>query len=63
MKKGEWIVIMKMNRLHVLKVEVRTRGGMKAEAVNIPVPHGQLFTIPVQTEEGMKCIHFDIGVS
>ena len=63
MKKGEWIIVMKMNRLSVLKVEVRTRGGEKAEAVNLPVPHGQLFTIPVQTEEGMKHLYFETGVA
>ena len=63
MKKDEWLITIKMNRLHVLKIEVKTRGGMKVEVVNIPVPHGQLFTIPVQTAEGTKCINLNIGVS
>lgn len=52
MKKGEWLITITMNRLHVSKVEVRTRGGKKAEAVNIPVPHGQPFSVPIQTETG-----------
>ena len=63
MKKGEWIVTIKMNRLHVLKVEVRTRGGEKAEAVNVPVPHGQLFAIPVETEGRTECVTFDISIN
>jgi len=63
MKKREWEVVIKMNRFHVLKVEVRAYGGMKVEAVNIPVTHGQMFTIPVHTSDGVKCVNFCVEVS
>ena len=60
MKHDEWLIIIKMNNLNVLKVEIKTRYN-KAEAVNIPIPHGQHFTIPIETELGeIKYLNFNV---
>jgi len=52
MKKGEWVITIKMNQLHVLRVDIKTRNGEIATAVDVPVPHGQPFVIPIQTVTG-----------
>jgi len=60
MKKGEWKITLWMNRTVVTKVEVKSRT-VAAVAVTTPVPHGQPFTIPIDTEVGEVCLHLEVS--
>ena len=60
MKKDSWTVTLRMNSLHVTKVDIKL-GGVKVTAVNTPVPHGQPFTVPICTKDGE--VHLLLEVS